>query len=92
MSEIDDGGSAFPSTREEIEDGALYRVTATGMSLRDWFAGQALAAIFGRALLTSEGAESIDAIAKQTKENGGNTIAAACYNVADAMLKMRETE
>lgn len=40
MSDIKDGGPAFPGV------GHANNVLLPGMSLRDWFAGQALAAIF----------------------------------------------
>lgn len=42
MTKIDDGGPAFPATSGETTDGHRY-YGADGMSLRDWFAGQALA-------------------------------------------------
>ena len=41
MKEINDGGPAFPSDR----------AGQVGMSLRDWFAGQALAGIMANAKL-----------------------------------------
>jgi len=39
MSEIKDGGPAFPREDYQINGGGLGQ---QGMSLRDWFAGQAL--------------------------------------------------
>ena len=39
----DDGGSAFPHDNQEL--GSVHRIAQPGMSLRDYFAGQALAAI-----------------------------------------------
>ena len=42
MTKIDDGGSAFPGQRLG-SDGLPESAAWDGMSLRDWFAGQALA-------------------------------------------------
>lgn len=63
---IDDGGTAFPVAAGVFHDGRW------GMSLRDWFAGQALASgkwIYGR--------------------DEREITAAACYEVADAMIAER---
>ncbi len=71
---MNDGGSAFPMGYE----GETTIVTQEGMTLRDYFAGQALAgwlATFG----PSEEAESAH-------------IAVFSYRVADAMLAKREIE
>ena len=38
MAEIDEGGAAFPGTGQYGEDILIH----PGMTLRDWFAGQAL--------------------------------------------------
>lgn len=73
MNEIDDGGPAFPA------DLRLVAHETSGMSLRDWFAGQALAAF------TREFEK------EQFHSNEGNcvTISEKCYQMADAMLKAR---
>jgi hypothetical protein len=42
---MNDGGSAFPELAWEYSDNhgiGHYTVTGSGMTLRDWFAGQAL--------------------------------------------------
>lgn len=48
MSKHDDGGPAFPTTAK-VDDqdfpGRTETVLQSGMSLRDWFAGQALAGL-----------------------------------------------
>lgn len=36
------GGSAFPAEQHETQDGSWNTTFEPGMSLRDWFAGQAL--------------------------------------------------
>ena len=41
--EKDDGGPAFSHDNQEL--GSVHRIAQPGMSLRDYFAGQALAAI-----------------------------------------------
>lgn len=44
MSErVDDGRAAFPVAAAVTTDGEIVANAAPGMSLRDWFAGQALA-------------------------------------------------
>lgn len=62
-----DGGSAFPV---QWPDG----VPDSGMTLRDWFAGKALAGWLAEANLPDEKIESL---------------AARMYRIADAMLKAR---
>jgi hypothetical protein len=90
MSERDDGGPAFPTAWEndsdmnaQAPDGVVVPPMTThylrGMSLRDYFAGQAInAALAMKVDLPGDAAE----IAK----NAAN----ACYRVADAMLKARQ--
>ena len=67
MSSRDDGGPAFPEAGRH-----------GGMTLRDYFAGQAIIGF-----LASEGAELDDR--KPEKD-----LAAICYRVADALLVERE--
>lgn len=73
-----DGGAAFP-----LHPGIAPDWTAsTGMTLRDWFAGQALTAI-------------VTVCIHDTRENGETTkqmIARKAYEVADAMLAAREAD
>lgn len=68
---IDDGGPAFP-TDGRLQHGSAY----DGMSLRDWFAGQSLAAelcdINSNPIMTPREA------------------AALCYRMADMMLEARK--
>ena len=76
MTTKDDGGPAFP----QIVDMVDFQFTSGGMTLRDWFAGQALAGF----------------IASGTFSNAGtgfeSFIAGHAYNVADAMLEARKGE
>lgn len=48
----DDGGPVFPVKRDIYDKGSevTYSVQFTGMSLRDWFAGQALVSVADRQL------------------------------------------
>jgi hypothetical protein len=73
MSTIDDGGQAFPA-------GNPTHGGHEGMTLRDWFAGQALAGIISTCDAKSEGSQAI------------KPIAAAAYDFADAMLRAREVK
>ena len=63
-----DGGPAFPGTAVRIPP-------IVGMSLRDWFAGQALSGLVVTADETSAGAD---------------LTTGAAYEYADAMLKARD--
>ncbi len=68
MSKIDDGGPAFAISSESYE----------GMSLRDWFAGQALVGI-----LPMYGADP-------GGQSGVSQIANWAYMYADAMIQARK--
>lgn len=82
MSEIKDGGPAFPQPEQHgqqwiddvrgghYEDG--YVPATNGMTLRDWFAGQAMLAYIQREIY------------------GFELAAEMAYRNADAMLKARE--
>lgn len=76
MSEIKDGGSAFPGKVRVIAargDGwsTGHEENAPGMSLRDYFAGQA--------------------ISGWVSDDDPTVFAHQAYRLADAMLKARET-
>lgn len=66
-----DGGAAFPQITE-LGDIAS---TSGGMSLRDWFAGQALAGYFA---------------AFSTQHRNATDCASYIYEMADAMIASRE--
>jgi len=73
-----DGGPAFPAVfMEGTEAGTLRDVVVHGMSLRDWFAGQALGHI-PALLAVNERNKSVEHVAEWA------------YCVADAMLSARE--
>lgn len=72
--QIDDGGSAFPNPIEWDPNGQVVSKGSHGMSLRDWFAGQALAGNL--------------AYPHNELSPGGAAIMA--YKYADAMLAARK--
>lgn len=81
MAEPKDGGPAFPTEPKYSirKDGAQLCLAAQpGMTLRDWFAGQALSGIL--AFHTADTARQINA----------KDAALAAYVYADAMLAERE--
>jgi hypothetical protein len=70
--EIDDGGAAFPFVPTDISNADMLSV---GMTLRDWFAGQALAGML--------------ADGSRGWTNWPDHPAIEAYGVADAMLAAR---
>ncbi len=75
---VDDAGPAFP---QNLPDDFVWRLPGDpgGMSIRDWFAGQALAGVWA-------GRESdFVKISAPTTDD----VAVACYALADAMIKAR---
>jgi hypothetical protein len=66
------GGAAFPSTQDQWERGM------EGMTLRDWFAGQALSGLLAKYNLNAPSDQ--------------NTLAQMSYELADAMLAERSKE
>lgn len=81
MSKINDGGPAFPSeyvdyAADEIGNDVPIFARSSGLTIRDWFAGQAM-----QARLTGLSLPRLDI---------RNAIAADAYAIADAMLAERE--
>lgn len=75
---MNDGGPAFPRTVRENENGwGNYSVGTSndGMSLRDWYAGEAM-----KGMLSNPTNDDTDI----------PTLARKSYQCADAMLKERE--
>jgi hypothetical protein len=74
MSElINDGGSAFPFGKKNFTDDWSH-----GMSLRDWFAGQALTGLISGALTNADRLGEVRAYTVKS------------YELADAMLAARK--
>lgn len=67
---INDGGPAFPRGKD------CFGAVQDGMTMRDYFAGQALAGMLADSTCTASSAK----------------LAAASYEVADAMLAAREAK
>ena len=75
-----DGGPAFPSTwMEANEHGVQFPFIVTGMTLRDWFAGQALSGLMVNSALIGP------------SHNPSHTTKMA-YTQADNMLSFRNQE
>lgn len=88
----EDGGPAFPSIRamERARDGSMtITEKEPGMSLRDWFAGQALAGF----LATMANPKAVDAVYDEAAQMGrsfNQQLATDAYARADAMLAARK--
>lgn len=76
MAKNENGGPAFPFDEKNSYDGSHYH-SHEGMSLRDWFAGQALAGFVVRQSAAFSDAE---------------TGAKFAYRYADAMMAEREKD
>ena len=101
--ETNDGGPAFPGDRIEQQpsvhlDPLAYavnpeqigvRVPQGGMSLRDWFAGMALASELNTSM-EDQRFKLLVAMADVGHEPVSDVIARECYTMADAMLAERE--
>ena len=85
---VNDGGPAFPvvASTGDPRDGVYCR---DGMSLRDYFAGQAIAGVI-RSTVEADSA----AVLSESADSSGlaieQVIARSAYEIADAMLAVRE--
>jgi hypothetical protein len=77
--EKNNGGPAYPCAANE----SLGGYPANGMSLRDWFAGQAMAALIDSSFLSSWKAG-------RNNQSYAQLVSCCAYEQADAMLKARE--
>lgn len=73
--ETNDGGPAFPSEQGSTPEGTWNQTHSAGMSLRDYFAGQALA--------------GLTTLVRDTEAEAAYAVAKAAYFVADALLAER---
>lgn len=87
MSTKNDGGPAFPGGLYEPQNGGTNdrEPWNTGMTIRDWFAGQAIAGVIGAVSNDTEAHIEM----KKTGSSAGY-FARCAYAVADAMLAERE--
>ena len=79
---IIDGGPAFPRSEGSSDARRSPKPNQADMSLRDWFAGQALVGILSAATGPREGFAQFGAMA--------DYVAPESYKVADAMLAVQE--
>lgn len=91
----DDGGPAFPRPAYEIEsatrDTVIWGSGQSGMSLRDWFAGKALAGIMAAEADADGGGAFRITDHKEIKfSTFVERFASAAYMLADAMLEARK--
>lgn len=75
MSKVNDGGAAFP-----VAVPVEFQFAEAGMSLRDWFAGQALQAIISKSPFCAD---------DQSAGKWQRATAKGAYIYADAMLRAR---
>ena len=81
----DDGGPAFPGQLMDFQPHTGNQVVRDqwfGMTLRDWFAGQALSHIGNEYVACGD-------ITPQAQDHA-KTLAAHAYNIADAMIAARK--
>lgn len=79
MANVNDGGQAFPVLALSPSGDEHY---VEGMSLRDWFAGQAVGAALNAAMTHKMDQRAWPVTITEVAEKA--------YRVADAMLKARE--
>jgi hypothetical protein len=91
---IDDGGPAFPLIESSFSSGGtMTSLTGRGMSMRDWFAGQALAGLLGNDTFMTD----LQAQLREDGRDSGGQRSGTCvitarraYMHADAMLAARK--
>ena len=90
---INDGGAAFPRPVSFSEEGGTHRGTL-GMTLRDYFAGQALAGFVGQweKEIYEAGVDEIsnEKRSERVRAEWIQRAANTSYGYADAMLAARE--
>ena len=90
---INDGGAAFPRPVSFSEEGGTHRGTL-GMTLRDYFAGQALAGFVGQweKEIYEAGVDEIsnEKRSQRVRAEWIQRAANTSYGYADAMLAARE--
>lgn len=83
MSKPDDGGAAFP--RYWLDE-------QSGMSLRDWFAGQALVGLLGHPTWWGQERDEDGSFPFDSPGSENSEVARTAYWIADAMLAERAKE
>jgi hypothetical protein len=75
-----DGGSAFPVIGKHSPQGRI-EMDSPGMTLRDWFAGQALDAIIPKPITVEE---------FESMSEFSTAFAKTAHEIADSMINARE--
>lgn len=78
MTDKDTGGPAFPYLRRYVAPDTYEPLAEGGMTLRDWFAGQAI---------TAAGLQRFDD--EFSPDHNASRAAAMAYAIADAMIAAR---
>lgn len=94
MSDIDDGGPAFPVPPLVIDgkywDPSEMHEGHLGLSLRDWFAGQAIPELIRIVDGATAGRDDVpDSIAAKA---AAKVVAIQAYQMADAMIQARKAK
>lgn len=86
-----DGGPAFPVTPLYNEHGRALAQASSGMTLRDYFAAFAMHAELTTCGVPGEAADALIATADAMGVEPAERMAQNAYEMADAMLKARES-
>ena len=89
---INDGGPAFPVPEMHFGNDTKQSCANQGMTLRDWFAGQALVGLLGQETPELEGNNMEPAYRGSFLSKGGDDsfeLAHDAYCFADAMIEAR---
>lgn len=88
---FEDGGPAAPCSNEQFTHGNPSVGEAwSGMSLRDWFAGQALTGMVSGAHGDETSMAGLLTAAEEAGVSTHSLVAQAAYNYADAMIAARK--
>ena len=84
MSAQNDGGPAFPTVPQNHGHGDSYKSgSSPGMTLRDWFAGQAISSVL-------QDEKAVSGVKNSIGVTFTEAAALMAYVVADDMLKARD--
>jgi hypothetical protein len=86
---VDDGGPAFPVITPDTEGYANVPISG-GMTLRDYFAGQALNSLTVTALANEKSDRGVWSPESMTLVSWEDRVAEVSYKLADAMLSRRQ--
>lgn len=86
---IDDGGHAYPVCFEGGQNNGDSPYFHTGMSLRDWFAGQVLPNVLNQ-VMALDSAEYGSIAVRLGAANSRSLIGLMAYEYADAMIAARK--